>query len=215
MLSWPLRALMHAFLTGGVHDMLQPERVLALLEEHLRTALEREDANRDKLHQLRQGHKEAEAGLARLLELVEKGLMAADDGSLRERMVALSFRRDELAQELAGLTRRLSTAEPVITPERVDRLAQLLARRLGSDSPELRQVYVRLLLKEVRFTGSEIRIIGSKAILARGSSWGPRARQAGGSLFCSGRVQQVGFAAQRIALQTSRPINELNTVEKL
>jgi site-specific DNA recombinase len=152
--------------------ILQPERLRALLEEYLRTALEREDANRDKLRQLRQAHKEAEAGLARLLELVEKGLMEADDASLRERMVALRFRRDELAQELAGLTRRLSAAEPVITPERVDRLAQLLARQLASDSPELRQAYVRLLLEEVRVTGSEIRIAGSKAILARTAARG-------------------------------------------
>jgi len=62
----------------------------------LRTAIEREDRNRDRLRQMRQDHKEAEAGIARLLELVEKELMDAEDASMRERLVNLRFRRDEL-----------------------------------------------------------------------------------------------------------------------
>src|SRR5690606_24028928 len=54
-----------------------------------------------------QDHKEAEAGIARLLELVEKGLMDAEDASMRERLVNLRFRRDELADQISDLTRRL------------------------------------------------------------------------------------------------------------
>jgi hypothetical protein len=60
------------------------------------------------------------AGRGRLLELVEKDLMGAEDASLRERMVALRFRRDELAQEVADFVRRLESTEPVITPDKVD-----------------------------------------------------------------------------------------------
>jgi hypothetical protein len=35
---------------------------------------------------MRQDHKKAEAGVARLLKLVEKGLMDAEDASMRERL---------------------------------------------------------------------------------------------------------------------------------
>lgn len=54
-------------------QILQPEHLVSLLSDYLRTALKREDRNRGRLRQMRQDHKEAEAGIARLLELVEKG----------------------------------------------------------------------------------------------------------------------------------------------
>jgi len=73
-------------------QILQPEHLVGLLGDYLRTALEREDRNRDRLRQMRQDHKESEAGIARLLELVEKGLMDAEDASMRERLVNLRFR---------------------------------------------------------------------------------------------------------------------------
>lgn len=36
---------------------------------------------------MRQAHKETEAAIVRLLELVEKGVMEAEDPSLKERLV--------------------------------------------------------------------------------------------------------------------------------
>jgi site-specific DNA recombinase len=139
---------------------------------HLRTAMEREDRNRDRLRQMRQDHKEAEAGITRLLELVEKGLMDAEDASLRERLVNLRFRRDELAEAISDLSRRLAMAEPVITPEKIEQIAILLREKLHRGSPDLRQAYARLLLSEVRVNDREIRISGSKAVLARSASAG-------------------------------------------
>lgn len=153
-------------------QILQPDHLKDLLGNYLRTAIEREDRNRDRLRQMRQDHKEAEAGIARLLELVEKGLMDAEDQSLRERLVNLRFRRDELTDQISDLTRRLSMAEPVITPTKVEKLALLLRDKLHRGPPDLRQAYVRLLLSEVRVTDQQIRISGSKAVLARSAAEG-------------------------------------------
>lgn len=153
-------------------QILQPGHLKELLGEYLRTAIEREDRNRDRLRQMRQDHKEAEAGIARLLELVEKGLMDAEDASMRERLVNLRFRRDELADQIADLARRLASAEPVITPEKIEKLALLLREKLHSGPPDLRQAYARLLLNEVRVDDREIRISGSKAVLARSAAAG-------------------------------------------
>jgi len=153
-------------------QILQPDHLKELLGEYLRTAIEREDRNRDRLRQMRQDHKEAEAGIARLLELVEKGLMDAEDASMRERLVNLRFRRDELADQVADLARRLASAEPVITPEKIEKLALLLREKLHSGPPDLRQAYARLLLNEVRVDDREIRISGSKAMLARTAAGG-------------------------------------------
>src|SRR5690606_14956963 len=142
------------------------------LEEYLCTAIQREDRSREQLRQLRQAHKEAEVGIARLLELVEKGLMDAEDPGLRERLVALRFRRDELAKELADLNRRLAMADPVLTPAKVERLALLLGEKLHHGPPDLRQAYARLVLSEVRVNDQEICIRGSKAVLARSAAEG-------------------------------------------
>ena len=43
-------------------QILQPEHLVGLLSDHLRTAIEREDRNRERLRQMRQDHRGAEAG---------------------------------------------------------------------------------------------------------------------------------------------------------
>ena len=143
-----------------------------MLESYTQDALSREDHNREGLRQLRHDLKEAEAGIARLLELVEAGVMKAADASLRERLVNLRFRRDELSKEIVDLNKRLAQAEPVITPEKIGQLALLLRDKLHDGSPELRQACARLLLSEVSVTREEIRISGSKAILTRTAAEG-------------------------------------------
>ena len=171
-LRMPMDKLDRIVIDEVSEQILQPEHLKDLLGEYLRTAIEREDRNRDRLRQMRQDHKEAKAGIARLLELVEKGLMDAEDASMRERLVNLRFRRDELADQIADLTRRLAMAEPVITPEKIEKVALLLREKLYSGPPDLRQAYARLLLNEVRVDDREIRISGSKAVLARTAAGG-------------------------------------------
>lgn len=145
--------------------ILQPDHLVALLDEYLRTAIEREGRNRDRFRQMRQDRKETEAGIARLLRLVEKGLMDAEDALMCERLVSLRFRRDELAEQIADLTRRLASAEPVITSKKIEPLALLLRDKLQNGPPDLCQAYARLLLSEVRAT------IGKSASAAPKPCW--------------------------------------------
>ena len=152
--------------------VLQPKRLGTMLDAYVRTELERDDRNREDMRQFRQDYKEAEAGIARLLELVEKGLLDAEDSRSRERLVALRFRRDERTRELSDLQKRLALTEPAITTEKVARLAVLLREKRHEGPSELRQAYARLLLREVTVDGQEIRIRGSKAMLARAASEG-------------------------------------------
>ena len=98
--------------------------------------------------------------------------MDAEDTSMRERFINLRFRRDELSEQISDLTRRLAMAEPVLTPDKIDKLALLLRDKLHSGPPDLRQAYVRLLLNEVCVQPHEIRISGSKAVLARSAAEG-------------------------------------------
>ena len=58
--------------------------------------------------------------------------------------------------------------EPQITPDKIRKVAVLLRDKLRHGPPELRQAYAaRLVMDEVSVSDGEIRISGSKSVLAR------------------------------------------------
>ena len=69
-LRMPMDKLDGIMIGGVTKQIMQPDHLVGLLGDYLRTAIEREGRNR--LQQMRQDHKEAEAGVALLLELVEQ-----------------------------------------------------------------------------------------------------------------------------------------------
>ena len=155
-----------------IEHVLDPERLRTLLDVYLQSASERADRNKHQIDRLRQTYRDTQAALARLLSLVEKGLMEAEDPSLKERLLGLKLQRDELAVEIADLQQRLSSNEPEITPEKIERFATLLRDKLLNGTPEFRQAYARMVMREVSVKDEQIRISGSKAILAKAASQG-------------------------------------------
>ena len=87
------------------------------------------------MSRLRQSHKDAEAAITRLLSLVEQGVMEVEDASLRERVVGLKFRRDELAVEMSGLQKRIAGGEPTITPDKIAASQTSCATSSETDRP--------------------------------------------------------------------------------
>ena len=121
---------------------------------------------------MRQDHKETEAAITRLLTLVEKGLMDADEPSMRERLIGLKLHRDELAADIADMNRRIADGAPTITPQKIEKFASLLSHKLNNGLPELKQAYARLVMTEVTVRDKEIRIRGSRRVLAKAASQG-------------------------------------------
>ena len=74
--------------------------------------------------------------------------MAAEEQSLRERVVALKLQRDELAWDIADLSRQVSSGQPDVTPEKARRLSELLRDKLSTGPAECRQAYARLVVQE-------------------------------------------------------------------
>jgi site-specific DNA recombinase len=155
-----------------VKRVLDPMRLRELLDAYLQSANERAVRDRGLLDKLRHSHREAQKALFRLLELVEKGLMEAEDPDLKERLLALKLQRDELAVEIADLQQCITSGEPEITPEKIERFVLLLHEKLVNVTHEFRQAYARLLMPEVTVKQREIRITGSKAALVRAASPG-------------------------------------------
>ena len=150
--------------------ILESKHLRELLQTYVKSTFSREDQAREKVSKYRQSLKEVEASISRLLDLVEKGVMAAEDASLRDRLVGLKLQRDELAQDIADWQKRLAAGDPAITPEKIERLSALLKDKLHNGAPELRQAYARLMMDEVSVKHDEIRISGSKTVLARCAS---------------------------------------------
>jgi hypothetical protein len=129
--------------------ILQPERLGDLLKTYLKSANSRSNENKEWMSRLRQSHRDTETGIRRLLTLVEQGVMEAEDASLKERLVGLKVRRDELAAEVTDLQKRIVSGEPTIPPEKITQLSSLLKDKLQNGSPELKQAYTRLAISEV------------------------------------------------------------------
>ena len=173
--------------------VLEPQRLGEMLHAYVRAGSEREDQNRERLARLRHAQKDAEAGIARLLGLVEQGVMEAEDPSLRERLISLKVQRDERAKDAADLQRRMSSGKPQITPEKIDRLSILLRDKLHHGEPEFRQAYARLIMDEVIVDDGENphqRLEGDPGPMRCGRG---HPSCACSSLFCSGVAHPTGF----------------------
>ena len=147
--------------------VLDPDRLTAMLDAYVQSAAAQADGAKAQLAKLRHDHTAAVAGIVRLLELVEKGLMEAEDPAMRERLVTLKLQRDQIGREIGELQNRMASLAPTITPEKVARVGGLLRDKLYEGPPEFRQAYARMLMDEVRVTDEEIRISGPKSVLAR------------------------------------------------
>jgi DNA invertase Pin-like site-specific DNA recombinase/predicted DNA-binding protein len=150
--------------------VLEPKRLTEMLAAYVQTAARKGVAEGERLVALRRELGETEARLTRAMEMIESGLEDVNDRLFRERYTGLKVRRAELESEVAALRKRMSSGEPIITPEKVARLGVLLREKLNSGAPEFRQAYARLLLDEVTVNDQEIRISGSKDVLARCAS---------------------------------------------
>jgi len=107
----------------------------------------------------------------RLLELVEKGLMHAEDAELRDRLIGLKLRRDEVGREISDLQKRMASGEPRITPRR-SAASPCCCGTSSMTAARAAAGIRRLLMDEVSVSEQEIRISGSKAVLARVASDG-------------------------------------------
>jgi site-specific DNA recombinase len=166
-LRTPMEKLDEIVVGEVARQVLDPDRLTAMLDAYVQSTTAQADGAKALLAKLRHDHTAAVAGIARLLELVEKGLMESEDPAMRQRLVGLKLQRDLIAKEIGELQNRMASASPTITPEKVARVGGLLRDKLYEGPSEFRQAYARLLMDEVRVTDEEIRISGSKSVLAR------------------------------------------------
>lgn len=83
---------------------------------------------------------------------------------MQQRSHKLQARRQEILVEIAGFRRR--QALPDIKPRQVDLFCKALRMKLLDRSSGFSKEYLRCLVSEIRLTGTQAEITGSKAALA-------------------------------------------------
>jgi site-specific DNA recombinase len=105
-----------------------------MLDAYVQSAAAQADGAKAQLAKLRHDHTTTVAGIVRLLELVEKGLMEAEDPAMRERLVTLKLQRDRIVKEIGELQNRMASFAPTITREKVSRVGGLYGTTLRRPS---------------------------------------------------------------------------------
>ncbi len=173
----PGRSIAMAALDGMVLEHLAdrlftPDRLAVVLDAYIARSAEADQTRRDRLAQGRRNLTEAEGRLARLLELVAKGLLELDDPTLKEQIDAAKLARTAATE----LVRLLGTPGPAgsacITPGKLQKLAVAAREALTQADGAFRKAYVRLFLERVLVGDGEIRLSGSTASIARAASMG-------------------------------------------
>ena len=168
----PGRSIAMAALDGMVIEhvcdrILTPDRLVTILQAYLDRSAAADESRRERLAQARRRQTEAEGGLARLLELVEKGLLPLDDPTLKDRLGAARVARDDAAEQVRLCAANLTGQAAAITPEKVERFGQLMRERLHTGEIGFRKAYLRLFVSEAVVGDDEIRLRGPTVALAK------------------------------------------------
>ncbi|RYY23292.1 MAG: hypothetical protein EOP62_20740 [Sphingomonadales bacterium] len=145
--------------------LLIPERLRDLLSGWLDLTSEAIEARREKLRQLKTRQTHLEAGIDRLLDLVAEGHLTASDARFAKKHGELAEQLVHVKTDIVMLERQLANSERRITPELIERFAELMRERLRSEDSALRQYYTRAIVGRVDVGDQQIRISGSTRAL--------------------------------------------------
>ena len=143
-----------------LNQLLQPERVMAILT-NLKARRDDRQASADRrLVDLARQVTDAEERLSRLYASIEAGTIDGTDPTLKERVAALKTTRDR-AREALDYARKSSAAPIEIDPVAVDRFIRLMREQLVSGDVAARKAYLSAIVDAIVVSESTIRIIGS------------------------------------------------------
>ena len=159
----PMEKLDGAVLNALADKVFAPERVKVILAELKKQIKAAQDGDSQEMKGLQRELDELQTATTRLYEAVEKGLLPLD-ATLQQRSHKLQARRQEILLEMAGHKRR--QAMPEVKPRQVDLFCKALRSKLLDRSSGFGKEYLRRLVGEIRLTGNQAEISGSKATLA-------------------------------------------------
>ena len=168
--SISMAALDGMILEHLTNNLFTPERLEVILNAYIARSAEADSNRREQLAQARRAVTEAQGKISRLLDLVEQGLMAASDPTLKERLDTAKLARQAATERARLLEAAAATGAAAITGERLAQLSSAIREMLEHGDPAFRKAYLRLFVEQVVVDDTEIRMRGPVAILAKAAT---------------------------------------------
>ena len=159
----PMEKLDGVVLSALAEKVFAQDRVKSMLSEFKKQIKSAQEGEGQELKGLQRELDELQTATNRLFEAVEKGLLPLD-ATLQQRSHKLQARRQEILVEMAGFKRRQTL--PDIKPRQVDLFCKALRMKLMDRASGFGKEYLRRLVSEIRLTGNQAEMTGSKAALA-------------------------------------------------
>ncbi len=139
--------------------IVTPERVTILLNEVNKTLRGNGATQKEQTRKLTAELDEANIGINRLYEAVEKGAISLDS-TLQERLNILKTKRQTLLNQTANLKRQQAFPLSQIEKPQIREFCSKLSRSLLDSNSPIGKKYLKLFVKKVVFMGGEVRIEG-------------------------------------------------------
>ena len=159
----PMDKLDDAVLNLLAEQLFTPERVMTMLNELRGEIEQRQKSEKDELGRLQDELDELEKATTRLYEAVEKGLLPLDS-TLQERSEKLKAKREDVINRMSRSSRRRNL--PEFQPSHVRSVCKALRQKLTDRSSGFGKAYLKYLISEIKVTGREAVVTGSKEALA-------------------------------------------------
>ena len=163
--NFPLEKIDSLVLDAFKRTIYTPEHIRTLIDE-LRTNLakHKDPDNQQRLKALESELKQTEQAQAKMFEAIELGILDLDD-QLRERAKQHKQTRDTLVAEITELKRQHQTPLQILTPQKIEAVSKILAKRLAGSTPYSR-AYLKATLSEICITDENLRLSGSRKSMA-------------------------------------------------
>jgi len=159
------RAKLDALVLQALADkVITPDRLKVMLRAMKAKIKDAQAGQNEHLLILQKELAELEQATGRLYEAVEKGFLPMDS-SLQERAQKLKARRESILIEMAGTRQQRALPLDQIKASQIHAFANALRARVLDRGSGFSKRYLHLLVNEIRVSGNEVRMTGSKAAL--------------------------------------------------
>jgi site-specific DNA recombinase len=162
--SIPMEKLDSLVLHALVDKVASAERLRAMLKAMKAKVKDAKTNLNSHMLILQKELSELDQATGRLYEAVEKGFLPMD-GTLQERAQKLKARRESILVEMAGTRRQGAMPLDKINAGQIKAFGDAMRAKLLDRENGFSKRYLRLLVNEIRVSGNEIKMTGSKAAI--------------------------------------------------
>lgn len=147
------------------------QRLEELLAEVIKEAKRTDKPRRQEVRSIERAIRETDLQIGRLYEAIERGIIPLDD-ELQKRLVQHKQHRLQQLQLKGEVERRIAAQDRLIQPGDMDAFCSAMRKSLQAENVQFAKPYVRLFVERIVVSDTEVRVRGSKNVLAAAAQEG-------------------------------------------